>query len=95
MLTHIVFFRLKERTPENVAALHDRLMALTDQIPQIRHFEVGIDMLPSERSYDLALYSRFDSADDLKAYQVHPKHLKVAEYIKQVAEPSVKVNYES
>jgi hypothetical protein len=65
------------------------------KIPLLRHLEVGLDILHSERSYDIALITRFDSMDDLKAYQTHPIHLEAAKYIHSVKEASVAVDYES
>jgi hypothetical protein len=51
--------------------------------------------LHSERSYDIALVTKFDSMDDLQAYQVHPVHKKVIEHMTLVREASVSVDYES
>jgi hypothetical protein len=65
------------------------------KIPLLRHLEVGMDVLHSERSYDIALITRFDSMDELKAYQIHPIHLGVAKYINSVKEASIAVDYES
>ena len=42
------------------------------------------DILHSERSYDLIYISEFDSLEALEAYRVHPEHVKVAEFIKNV-----------
>jgi len=93
MITHIVLFKFKDRG--NVEKARDVLLDMRGKIPLLRYLEVGLDVLHSERSYDIALTTRFDSMEDLKAYQVHPVHLGVAKYINSVKEASIAVDYES
>jgi hypothetical protein len=93
MITHIVFFRFKDQA--EITIVRDKLLALNGKIPQLRHLEAGVDVLRSERSYDLALVSKFDSLEDLQAYQVHPDHQEVLKYILGVKESVVAVDYES
>ena len=95
MLTHAVFFKLNERTPENAQKLRKVLLSMTGKIPQIKHMEVGVNIVPSERAYDLALFQRFDSLLDLQEYQAHPDHQEVLKYILAVSASRVSVDYES
>lgn len=95
MITHVVLFKLKDRSPGSVHKARDVLLGLRGKIPQLRYIEVGIDLLHSERSYDIALITKFDSMDDLQAYQVHPVHLEVAKYINSVKDSSIVVDYGS
>jgi hypothetical protein len=95
MLTHVVMFKLIDRTVENARQLHDRLLTLPNQIPQIKHMEVGVNILPSDRAYDVVLFQRFDSLADMQAYQAHPAHVEVLAYIKSVIAGSVAVDYAS
>ena len=96
MITHIVFFKLTDQTPENIAKAKDKLLSMAGKIPQLRHLEVGVDMVRSERSYDLALVTKFESLDDLQAYQVHPYHAgEVVPYVKSAALSILAVDYES
>jgi flavin reductase (DIM6/NTAB) family NADH-FMN oxidoreductase RutF len=78
---HVVLFRLKENTPENVKTFQTALNGLRNTVPQIRELEIGANIVPSERAYDLALVTRFDSVEDMKAYQSHPDHVKVLEEV--------------
>ncbi len=95
MITHIVFFKLGDPTPEAISAVRDKLLGMRGNIPQLRHLEAGIDVIRSERSYDVALMTRFDSLDDLQAYQVHPLHAgEVIPYMKSVCSSIVAVDYE-
>jgi hypothetical protein len=96
MITHIVFFKLSEPTPEKIAGTREKLLSMSGKIPELRHLEVGIDVIRSERSYDLALVTRFDSLADLQAYQVHPWHAgEVLPHMKSVCSSIVAVDYES
>lgn len=95
VITHIVFFKLKDSSPENISAVREKLLTLDGNVPQLRFLEVGMDVIRSERSYDLALVARFDSLEDLQAYQVHPFHVEIANYIAGVRESAIAVDYES
>ena len=95
MITHIVMFKLKDRSPESVARTAAVLRDMEGKIEVLRHLEVGTDVLHSERSYDIALVTKFDSLDDLQVYQVHPVHKLVIAHMNEVREASVSVDYES
>ncbi len=96
MITHIVFFKLNDPSPGNVAEAKSVLLGMEGKIPHLRHLEVGTDLVRSERSYDLALVTRFDSLGDLREYQVHPYHAdKIVPYVKSVSKSIVAVDYES
>ena len=77
MIAHIVLFKLNESNANNAAAVKEMLLSMNGKVPMLRHLEVGVDIIRSERSYDVALYTKFDSLADLQAYQVHPYHAGV------------------
>lgn len=96
MITHIVFFKLTNTAPENLEATRAKLLSMNGQIPLLRHLEAGIDVVRSERSYDIALITKFDSLEDLQAYQVHPYHAgEVIPHMKSVCSSIVAVDYEN
>lgn len=95
MITHIVFFKLKDGSEENVARAAQVLKDMEGKIEVLKSIEVGIDVLHSERSYDIALITKFESMEALEVYQVHPVHKKVIEYMLQVREASISVDFES
>lgn len=96
MITHIVFFKLTDPSQANSQAIQEMLLSMHDKIPQLQHLEVGVDLVRSDRSYDLALVTRFASLADLNAYQVHPYHAEtVVPFIRKEAISSVTVDYES
>ncbi|WP_448377379.1 Dabb family protein [Fervidobacterium sp.] len=73
--------------------IKEKVLALKDFIPQIRHIEVGRNITTSINAYDVVLYSEFDSKEDLDFYLVHPEHVKVADYIKTVVADRKVVDY--
>lgn len=96
MITHIVLFKLADPTPEKIAAVRDRLLSMQGNIDLLRHLEAGTDVIRSERSYDVALLTRFDSLADLQAYQVHPYHAgEVVPFMKANCSSIVAVDYEA
>ncbi|EXX89440.1 stress responsive protein [Paenibacillus darwinianus] len=95
MITHIVLFKLKDGSPESIARTAGVLKAMEGKIEELKHLEVGTDILHSERSYDIALITKFESMQALEAYQVHPEHKKVIEHMQEARETSVSVDFES
>jgi len=95
MITHIVFFKLKDRSPESIARTVQVLKDMEGKIDELRSIEVGTDVLHTERSYDIALITKVDSLEALASYQVHPVHKKVIEHMTEVRESSVSVDFES
>lgn len=95
MITHVVLFKLKDRSSKSIEAARDMLLALKDTVPVVRSLEAGMDCLHLERSYDIALTVRFDSLADLDAYQKHPEHVKAVIYFKQAGDAVISVDYET
>lgn len=93
MLNHIVFFKFKAQHPEAAEKTRELLLEMAGRIPELKFLEVGLDVVHSERSYDLALVTRFDTLEDLKAYQINPVHVEVVNYINTVREAAVTVDY--
>jgi hypothetical protein len=95
MITHIVLFKLTEPTTEALEATKNKLLSMNGKIDLLRHLEVGVDVIRSERSFDIALTTKFDSLEDLQAYQVHPYHAgEVVPHMKAVCSAIVAVDYE-
>jgi hypothetical protein len=93
MIVHIVLFKLKDGSPASVEATRAVLEGLRGKVPVLRSLEVGVDVLRTERSFDLSLTATFDSLDDLQAYQVHPAHQEVVAWIAKVRESVFAVDY--
>ena len=96
MITHIVLFKLANPTAENLTATRSKLLSMDGKIDLLRSIEVGVDAIRSERSYDIALTTRFDSLEDLQSYQIHPYHSgEVIPHMKAVCSSIVAVDYEN
>lgn len=98
MLKHIVLFKMKEQAAgadkdQNARKLKTGIEALVGKIPQIVKMEVGINAVPSEAAYDVALSSEFLNKGDLEIYQKHPEHMKVVDFVKTVTAGRVVVDY--
>jgi hypothetical protein len=99
MIKHIVFWKFHERAAgcskdENLETARRMIEGMEGKIPGLKHIEAGINKKPGERGSDLALYSEFDSLEDLQIYQDHPEHQKVKEFLSEVRYEVRAVDYE-
>jgi len=94
MLKHVVFMKFKPTTTDtDILDLEKSLGALPGAIPEIKGYEFGRDIVKSERSYDFALISAFESLEAMKRYQVHPDHLVVLEKVKKLVDSILAVDF--
>ena len=99
MIKHIVMWTLKDEAEgagkaANAQKMKELLSALPPLIPVLRHLEVGVDVFAASPACDVILYTAFDTRADLDAYQVHPEHLRVVGFVKQVVATRSVVDYE-
>ncbi len=97
MVTHIVFWKLKDEAlgfnkKQNAEQIKKSLEALVGIIPGLVEAKVGINK--NGGKYDAALYSRFESMEALHAYDSHPEHLKIREFVKAVRLERESVDFE-
>ena len=93
MIGHIVFFKFKNY-PEGLKEVKENLLSWKDKIKEIKKLEIGEDFSREERSYDLALYSTFESKEELDSYAVNPEHLKIInDYVKVYCDHTKVVDY--
>lgn len=94
MLKHVVLFKFNPDTsPAEIDRLIDGLAALPEEIPEIKEFVFGRDVVRSERSYDFALVSMFDDLPSMQRYQIHPDHQKVIAHVKAICSNVVAVDF--
>jgi hypothetical protein len=94
MIKHIVLLKFKkDAESEGIDGLENKLGALPGEIPEIKSYEFGRDVVRSERSYDFALVSVFEDTDSLKRYQVHSKHLEVLKAVKELCESVIVADF--
>jgi hypothetical protein len=95
LITHIVFFKLKDPSSANLDKAAGVLRALKGKVPTLRSIEVGVDVVRSERSYDVALVSTFDDLAGLEAYRAHQLHVEAANYLRSVSSAIAAVDYQT
>lgn len=98
MIKHIVLFKFKEDLPteekkNKSEKIKTDLEALVEKVETLRKMEVGININPDE-DYDLSLVSEFDDMNGLKAYAIHPDHVKAGAAIREILEKRACVDYE-
>lgn len=98
MVKHIVLFKLKDEvsTEKKAAVMHqfkEAIEALPAKISVIRKIEVGLNMNPGE-TWNIALYSEFDSLEDVKYYATHPDHVAAGKILAETKESRACVDYE-
>ncbi|WP_238898914.1 Dabb family protein [Clostridium sp. YIM B02500] len=84
MFTHIVLFKLKKPTTENLKFVEKTLLSMNGMIKELKQLEVGVDVIKSDRSYDVGIITRFDNKEDYLSYDVNEFHV---EKVKKVIGP--------
>jgi hypothetical protein len=92
-LVHVVLFKLKDRSPETLSRTAEVMRSMDGKINSLKTIEVGANVVSSQRAYDLALITRFDSLADMHAYQAHPIHQSVLAFLNTVMESAVAVDF--
>lgn len=94
VIRHIVMFKIKDEYKEEIPELVRNFYGMKGRIEGMVDLEAGADFLGSERSYDLALITVFESRAAFDAYQTHPVHLPVKRRMHEVRMASVSCDYE-
>ena len=83
MVKHIILWTLKEMSEDErnrvKADIKAGLEGLAGEIPGLLDIKVVTEGRLETSNADLMLDSSFESFDALKAYAVHPEHVKVAD----------------
>jgi hypothetical protein len=101
MVKHIICLKLKNfaegnSKSENARLAKEKLLALKEKIKEIKFIEVGInDPKASPDNFDMVLITEFESFKDLDVYQIHPEHVKVADFIGKIKDTRACVDFES
>jgi len=83
-LAHMVFFTLKERTPENLKKMLEISHRNLSNFEGTTYFSVGVraddvDEPVSVKDFDVALHVVFTGKEAKEKYLVHPRHVKFVE----------------
>ena len=93
MVKHIVLYTLKEGVDkdEAVEIIRSVLEPLVGVIPGLKHLEIR---KAYQGGMDYALYSEFESAEDLKNYAQHPAHLEAKTHFWEFLDKRYCADYE-
>ena len=100
MIRHIVLWKIDDTYSSDEKTkikkqLNDKLLNLLNLIDELRFLEIGFNLKNAGTdNFDVLLDTKFDSLEDLKKYQAHPEHVKVAGYIKTLKLKRASIDYE-
>lgn len=92
MVKHIVFMKFPDFSLAKIAK--EKLLGMKGNIDVLKDIEVGIDFSNSQRSYDLALITVFETTEDLEKYRIHPYHQEIVKWLKENNTETKVVDYE-
>ena len=100
MIKHIVTWKLKDFAEgagkvANAVIMKQKLDACANIVPGILKFEVALAQPGLEATYDIVLYSEFESKAALDAYASHPTHEAVKPFIGAVRSERQCMDYEA
>lgn len=98
MVKHMIIWNFKqemsqEEKKESAAKIKAGLEGLKGVVPGLLEIRVQTEFLDSSNG-DIMLDSTLESVEALKAYQVNPDHLKVAQFVRSVVESRKCVDYQ-
>ena len=99
MIKHIVLWKLKDYAEgttkqQNALKIKGLLEEMRGKIPGMLKLEVGLNFEKSGDAADISLYTEFESREALDAYQIHPEHMKVKNFLPLVRTERRVVDYE-
>ncbi len=95
MVRHIVMIKInnnldKETVTHELKLMLERLQLSVDTLIKI---EIGINISKKNTAFDMVLSADFDNEKGLDEYRVHPEHVKVLDFLTNVMEKAVVVDY--
>lgn len=99
MIKHVVFFKMKDMAEgktgsENALELASRFRIISKSIPGVISCETGTNFNSEKVFYELCLHQAFTSREALQAYLAHPLHMAVREFVFQVIDHRIVVDYD-
>ncbi len=95
MIKHVVCFKLKDNSVDEMEKATNVLMSMITKVPTIWGIEVGQNEVKSNRNYDIILQVVVENLDKLEEYQNDEYHVNVVKkYMHEHVEKSVAVDYE-
>lgn len=83
MIKHVVMWKFKSGTNEQMNKFLQALKDLDGKIDVLRSMEIGVNQ-GSDDNCDAVLITTFDSLEDLHTYATHPLHVAASSLCKQI-----------
>jgi len=93
MVLHLVLFRFKDESKEQLDEAVRRVQSMVGRVEVIRDLKVGKDFLHSGRSFDMGLAVAFDDRQALEVYDSHQDHLPVKQFLRPLLEQTISVDF--
>jgi hypothetical protein len=91
-----VLFKLKDPSPESIAATAEVLRSMDGRIATLRSVEVAVNEREAPNSYHIALRTTHDSWGDYETYRTDPYHVDtVLAHMGAAVEHSASVDFQS
>lgn len=100
MIKHIVLWKLDDSysftEKENILkTFSEKLLGLSGKIDELKSLSVHINSKEaSSGNHDIMLDTTFNNYIDMDAYQVHPEHQKVVDYVKTLKRHRACIDFE-
>ncbi len=95
MIKHVVFFQMKEENAmENAKALAEKFQDISGKIEGVVSCETGFNYNNEQNFYHMCLNQAFDSREALTSYLAHPLHLEVRDFVFEVIDHRMVVDYD-
>ena len=98
MIRHIVMWNVGGATPEekrqNIERVRRGFEGFHGRVAGLIRLDIGVDVSAVDYACDVVLYSEFESWDALRAYAVHPEHLRVRDELAGVRIARHQVDYD-
>jgi len=95
VVEHIVIFKLKSGSTEaEKEELIRKLRGLKGKVEGMVDLSAGESFTNRHKGYTVGLVVRFENREALERYGPHPAHVPVKEYVSQVCEDVIAVDYE-
>jgi len=98
LIRHIVMWNIAgasaDEKQSNIERLRRGFEGLRGRVAGLIRLDIGVDASAVDYACDVVLYSEFESWDALRAYAVHPEHLRVRDELAGLRIARHQVDYE-
>lgn len=95
MLKHVVMVGFNDRRRVKKLSLEfkSKLLNLVKKIPELKSMEIGLNVSTKPSAFDLVLIAGFDNENGLNKYRIHPAHVEVLDFMKEIVDKTAVVDY--